>query len=297
MRAAGPESNRAEYACHERHIVVPQIDLAEFAGFMKRGNHIEAQDVSFTLLHAVVNIEQCLSYRSFVVNRILDAKPMCHFMKHRVGEEGLGSDMISLRFVNKHIRDRAENFFELRLDRVLELQAASSFLQLHLFVVGKVDRDCLRASVAVARVINNVISIEIGICSRSFLLVFIGNRQPSLQIGQEIGKPLQALAPVPVFYQHIGLVSSLITVQPVLIVFDGSDDDIDWIGFDVHPDQIAGLIIVCNQRVRPGPEIIPEALVLRKTGSLLQEICGLAQFIGVSFVIGNDNQGAVGVTT
>ena len=60
---------------------------------MKLGDHIEAEHVRLTLLHAGINIQQCFSHGSLAVDRVLDAKPVRHFMKHRVGEEGIEIDL------------------------------------------------------------------------------------------------------------------------------------------------------------------------------------------------------------
>ncbi len=105
-------------------------------------------------------------------------------MKHGARKKRVIRHVAALRLVDQYFRDRPENLIELGPHGVFELQATRAFLQLHRFIIGQVDRDGLRAGVAVAGVINDVVSVQVRVTAWRFLLVRIGHRQPRLQLGQ-----------------------------------------------------------------------------------------------------------------
>ena len=57
MCAACAEADRAEYARHERYVVVAQINVAELASVVKRGHHVESEDIRLALLDARVGLD------------------------------------------------------------------------------------------------------------------------------------------------------------------------------------------------------------------------------------------------
>ena len=56
-----------------------------------------------------------------------------------------------------------QNAVELRAHRVLELQPARALLELHLFVVRQIDGDRLGAGVGLARDVDDVVRIQVGV--------------------------------------------------------------------------------------------------------------------------------------
>jgi len=59
-------------------------------------------------------------------------------------------------------------------------------------------------------------------------------------------------------------------IQLVVVGLDRADDDIDRVGLHVHPRQVAGLIVIAQQRLRPKLEVAPEA-------GILGQGCGVSQ--------------------
>ena len=96
MSARCTEPYGAEQARHHRDIVVAQIDLAKLTGFVQLGNHVQTENIRLALFHARGNIEQRFPDRAFAGNRVLDAKPVRNFVKHRVGKKSIEGHMPSL---------------------------------------------------------------------------------------------------------------------------------------------------------------------------------------------------------
>ncbi len=163
---------------------------------------------------------------------------MRHLVKHRVRKKGIKRNVLTLRLVDQDVGDRHQDFFELGLHCILQLQAASPLLQLNLFIVWQVDGDGLGTCVAVAGRVNDVIGVQVGVGARHLRLVDIVDRQTALQFGKKACEPGELLAPRLVLDQNVGLVSRTISEEPVLVAFDGPDHDFDRVRLDVHPGQV-----------------------------------------------------------
>ena len=116
-------------------------------------------------------------------------------MKHGVGEKCVERDVLPLRLIHQDFRNWLQYFFELGLHRVLELQSTGTFRQLHLLIVRQVNGYRFRAGVAVPGVVHDVVRVQVGISSRRFRLVRIGNRQATLQLRKKLGKACKTFAP------------------------------------------------------------------------------------------------------
>src|SRR5690606_25689487 len=116
--------------------------------------------------------------------------------------------------------DREEDLVELRADRVLQLEPSRAFLLLDDLVVREVDRDRLAPRVAVARIVDRIVGVEVRVGSRRLLLVLIGDRKASLQLGKHRRVTLEALAPLEVLDENVGLERGLDAEELVLVGLD-----------------------------------------------------------------------------
>ena len=192
--------------------------------------------------------------------------------------------------------DRHEDLVELGAHRVLELQPAGAFLQLDLFVVGQVDRNRFGAGIAVARVIDHVVGVQIGVAARRFALVGVVHGQAALQLRKETRKLGQPFTPRQVLDQHVGLVGRAVPVELVLVGLDRANDDVDLVVLHVHPGQIAGLVAIGDEGVGAQVQIILKLRVVRVARRLAQKARGAFELQRVGHVVRNDSQAAFVVT-
>ena len=57
--------------------------------------------------------------------------------------------------------------------------------ELDLLIIRKIDRNCLGARVAVTRIVNNIVGVQIRVRTGHFRFVSLWYRKSSLQVGQE----------------------------------------------------------------------------------------------------------------
>ena len=86
---------------------------------------------------------------------------MGNFVKHRVGKESVEGDVLSLLFHNQELGDRHQNPIVLCPHRVFELQPTRTLCQLNFWIVRKIDRNRFRTRIAIARVVDHVVRIEV----------------------------------------------------------------------------------------------------------------------------------------
>ena len=203
---------------------------------------------------------------------------MCYFVKHRVLKERVEVEHRNLIGIQQLCRNRHQNLVELGLHDVLELQPTRALFELHLFVVGQVDRNGFCTGVCLSRVEHRFVRVEIGIGSWRFFLVFGRNRQSLLQRGQHRGVFGQPFTPRFVLDQHVCFVRGLVTVQAVFVGLDRPDYDIKRVVLHIHPRKIAGLILIIQQRTRAQFEVFPEPCVFGQCRRF-------AQFAGCYFIL------------
>ena len=99
--------------------------------------------------------------------------------------------------------------------------------ELHLLVVRQVDRDGLRARVAVAGVVDDVVGVEVGVGARASRPC--RRPAPAGRAAARAASPRtrEALAPLQVLDQHVGLERGLVAEQLVLVGLDRPDHEVE----------------------------------------------------------------------
>ena len=140
-------------------------------------------------------------------------------------------------------------------------------LELDLFVVGQVDGDGLAAGVAVTRVVDHIVGVEVGIGAGGFGLVGGVDGETALEVGEEGGVFFESLGPVDVFNEHVSLECGLVAEDAVFVGFDGADDAVDAVVLHLHPLIVAGAVLVVDEREGAGVEVLAEAGVVGELGA------------------------------
>ena len=244
MRAGRSEPHRAEDAGHEGHVVVHQFPFVDLTQFTEPGDHVQSEDVRLAFLQRAVLFHQCFAHGAFSVHGVLDPQAMGHLMEHRVLEERIERDVGTLLLFHQHPGDGHHDAIELGTHGILELQPSCSLGQLHLLIVGQVHCDGLGARIAITGVVDHVIGPQL--CVRAGLLptVHLGDRQAALQIGKKTGEVFELLRPFLVLDGDVALVGRFDPEQLVLIVLDGTDDDIDRVLLHVQPGHVDLAILI-----------------------------------------------------
>ena len=168
--------DRAEDARQKRDEIIANVTVGPFALFGELRHHVDAQNVSLPLFHRRRMLLPCLTHGPPTGNGVLDPQPVRHLMEHDVGEKRVERDVLALIFGDQHAGYWHENAVELGLQGVLQLKAARTLLQLHGLVVRKVDGDGLRPGIGFARIVDNIICVELRIPTRNLPLVAVWNR-------------------------------------------------------------------------------------------------------------------------
>ena len=262
---------------------------------MQLSDHIQAKNICLALFHARSHIEHCLSNGARAINRVFNTQAVCHFMEHRVCEEGIECDVAALRLIDQHVGYGLNNLVELRLHCILQLQAPRATRQLHDFVVGKIDRNCFAARVAVTSVVDDIVSVQIRIGTRRFPFVFVGDGEAFLQRWQKLCETTQAVAPLKILDQDVSLVASTKAEKRIFVGFDRSDNNIDLIVANVHPEHVTNLKFITNQRRCSQFEVARKIGTFSKLCRFPKEVCGRFEFLGVLDMVWNEYQATFGV--
>ena len=183
------------------------------------------------------------------------------------------------------LTDGEEDFVELGLHRVAQLEAAGALHGVYALVVGQVDGDGLAAGVAVSGVVDHVIDVEVGGGAGHESLVLRLAGQLLLQgrkHGYELGQVLAALG---VLEQDEGLVGSLGLLELVVVALDRADDEVYPAVLHVHPGQVTGEVIVSPERLDAFEQIVFQARILGQVGGLLHELTHTVHLLGVLLVV------------
>ena len=172
------------------------------------------------------------------VDGVFDAQSVGHFVEHGVGEEGIKGDVPSLLLCNQHFGNGDQDLVVLGLHGVFQLRAAGAVLLLEAFVVGQVDRNGLGARVAIAGVVNHIVSVELCVATDGVLLVLGVYGEFFLQARKQGLVALEALAPGHVFDQHVSFVRGLVVVEVILVVLNGTHDEVQYVAFHLQPRYI-----------------------------------------------------------
>jgi len=288
--AGGAESHGPEDAGHEADIVVHQLALADLVLLAQRLDHVQAQDIGLALFHGRGLLLESLAHRALAIDGVLDAQAVRHLVEHGVLEKGVEGDVLALVLGDELPGDGHQDLVELGAHGVLELQAPGTLLQLHPLVVGQVDGDGLGAGVGVARVVDRVVGVELGVRPGLFLLVLVGYRKSGLQLRHEIGEPGQALAPLHVLDQDKRLESGLVAVELVLVGLDGAEDQVDGIVLHGHPGHVAFQVFAGQQGVGTQLQIVRESIVVSQFRRFPQQFRRPLQGFGEKLVVGNGFQ-------
>ncbi len=264
--AGGAEADRAEDAGEEGDVVVHRLALGEFALLEELGNHVKTEDVGLALLEGRGSFLEGVADAASVVEGVLDAETVGDFVEHGVAEEGVEGDVLALVGGNEQVGDGDEDLVVLGPHGVLELEATGAFLKLDRFVVGQVDGDGFGPGVAVAGVVDDVVGVQVGVGAGGFLLVGVGDRETALETGQQGGVFREALAPVLVLDEDVGLEGGLAAEECVLVGFDRTDDDVEGVVLHVHPGHVAGTVLIGQQGGGTKVEIPAQFLVLGEPG-------------------------------
>ena len=88
---------------------------------------------------------------------------MRDLVEHGIAEERIEGHVGTLVLGDQLLAEGDHDLIELGLHRILELQASRASCELHLLVVGQIDRDGLRARVRVTRVVDDVVRVQVGV--------------------------------------------------------------------------------------------------------------------------------------
>ena len=161
VRAGGTEPYGTEQAGDESGDGIFFGDVGDLFLVNEVADDEEPEDVGFRLFpRGLFGFEGFID-GAFLVDGLLDAEAVSHFVEGDVPEEGIEFEMVHLFGVEDDFADGDHDFVELGLHAVAELEPACALLGLHAVVVGQVDGDGLAAGVAVACVIDGVIDIQV----------------------------------------------------------------------------------------------------------------------------------------
>ena len=287
MCAGSAKPHGTENTGHEGDVVVHQLAFRDFAHLAQLLHHVQPEDIGLAFLQRGGVFFQRLADGAVAVQYILDAQPMRHFVKHGVAKERVKGDVLALILGDQLIRNGYQDLVELGQHGVFQLQAAGTLAQLHLFVVGQIDGDGLGSGIRVSGHEDHVVGIEIGVGARHFFLVLGIDRQAALQVGHELGKTRQALAPGHVLQQHEGLKGRAIAVEAVLVGLNRADDQLDGVVFHVHPGHVGGLVVIGQQRRGAQIQVTGELRIFRQAGSLPQQRRNLVNLFAKGLAVGD----------
>ena len=218
-------------------------------------------------------------------------------MESDVFKEAVEIHHLLLFRIHDDFGNRHQDLVELGLHRILQLQLARAFLDMHTFVVRQVDSDGLATGIAVATVQNHIVHVQIGIRTRHFSLVLAIHRKFFLQIGQQSRILGQLRAPFGILDQQERLVSSLVAIHGVFIVLDRSNHEIDIGSLGIHPGQIAFIILVGTQSLSPLGQVILEAGIGSQGSSRIQQGSRLGDFFLEKVMIPDNMELALVIAT
>ena len=154
--------------------------------------------------------------------------------------------------------------------------------------VGQVDGDGLGARVAVAGVVDHVVDVDVAVGAGHFLLILGVAGQEFLHLGEHGGEFAEVVAPLLVLDQHEGLVAALQAVDAVVVVLDGSHNEVEFAVFHVHPDHVALEVVVGLEGLAAGNEVLLQALVVGQGDGFLHQGVDLGELGLVGLVVGQD---------
>src|SRR4051812_47756950 len=109
------EPDRAKDAGQEGDVVIVEILPLELAALVQPGDHVETQDVGFSLLRRAVLLLQRFSDGTLAVDGVLDTEAVSHLVEHYVGEKSVELDMSELILGDQLISKRHEDLVKLGL--------------------------------------------------------------------------------------------------------------------------------------------------------------------------------------
>ena len=194
-----------------------------------------------------------------------------HQLVHQdVREEGIEPDVLAIGGRQRHVRDRQQDHAELCLLHVLQHDPLGPHLALDLLVVRQVEGGRLHAAVRVARTIERVDHAngrhrpQLGVAQPGI------DGQVIFQLLQLAREPAELLGLDVVAQRDEGLERGLRAEPAVLVDLVGTDGRLDA-GVELHPRDVARVVVVGQERRRPRLEIMAQSRLLCERGCLAQE--------------------------
>jgi hypothetical protein len=137
--------------------------------------------------------------------------------------------------------------------------------------------------------------VQVGIGAGHLGLVVIGHRQAALQRRQHRRVLREALAPLHVLHEHVGLERGLVAEQFVLVGLDRADDEVEAVVLHVEPGHVARTVLVGAQRLGAQFEVLAQAWILGEPRCTLEQDRGALELGAVVPRVRHDLQHALGV--
>ena len=293
MGTGSTETHRAEDACHEGGVVVFHRGVGILTHLGQLGHEIETQHIGFGFLEGVVLVSQSLADGTFTRDGVLDAHAVGGLVEHYVGKESVKLDVFQRLRGHQLLGDGVKDLVELSLHSVLELEFAGATLQLHTLIVRQVDGDGLAVCVAVAGIVNHVVSSQVNIRARNFFLIFGRHRQLLLQYRHERSITGQLLGPLLVLDKDEGFMRGLDAIAGVGVVLDGANHQVDVVVAHIHPLHVALKVIVGTESLGTEFQIGGKLLVASQLGGFIEQGSSLLNWFGEVVVIPHAFQSAI----
>ena len=268
--------------------------LAHFDEF---GGQEKTANVGLGLFPFAIFFTQGLAHALAVGDGVLNAKAVSHFVEAHIAEEGVEIDVVKLVVADKQVGDRHEDGLEFGLHGVFKLQTASSHGFVDTLVIGQVDGDGLRTGIAVTGVVDDIIHIEVAGSTLHGGFVLRVAWQFLLQHGQHADKFGQVVAPFLVLDKDEGFVGGLVSVEGVIVILNGSDHEVKFAFFHLHPCHIAVEIIIRHEGFAAFNQVILQTGVFSQFDGEAEKAVGLGQAVGIFHMVGNHLEGTVLVAT
>ena len=95
----------------------------------------------------------------------------------------------------------------------------------------------------------------------------------------------QPPGPGQVFQQYVGFEGRLVTKQAVLVGLYRPDDNIDRVVFHIHPQHVAGVVVIAEERLCTGFQVCGKLAVIGQSRSFTQQLRGCRQLIRVGDIV------------
>ncbi len=272
VRRVDAESDRAERGGEEGRIHAPRDCGVHVLCVREPGERPETGDVGLGLFNRARGFLELLPHRRRAPadRDVVRPEPVHQLVHQNMREESLEGHPILVGGCERHLRDGREHHPELRLLHVLQHHALAALLLHDTLVIGQVERSRLDAAVRIPRSEDHIDDADGG------ELAELGGPVPGLdwqrvlQFLQVARERLQLLRLHVVAHGDERFERGLVVEPFVFVHLVRPDGGLDR-GVELHPRDVAGVVIVRDERIRPAPQELLEAGLRREVGRLAEK--------------------------